>query len=135
MLLPCQELSPYHGHAEMIEEFDHKNISHEGGGTMAVGVDVSRHLPGLYWLNFFGQAYRDLIGREKLLSAPAYEVREVDDGVMLALHSDPRAWTTDEFGSRERAILEHLGPEYFFNKDDLSKPTIAPHFNLPQKLS
>jgi hypothetical protein len=115
----------------MLEEFDAKNLSFEGGGTEAVDVDISKALPGLYWLNFFGAPYRDFIGRERLLSSPAHEVRELDGGVLLALHADPRAWETPHYRAAERRILEHFGPDHFFSKDNPYKRTVTPNFNLP----
>ncbi len=127
----CADLSPPHAYAHMSGEFEAKNISHERGGTQAVGGDVSKALRGLYWLNFFGRPYRDLIGRERLLSAPAHEVREIDDGVLLSLHENPRAWDTPEYREGERHVLGHLGPQYFFSKDDPNRQTVAPDFGLP----
>jgi len=127
----CAALSPPHAYAHMLEEFDAKNISHEGGGTRAVGGDVSKALRGLYWLNFFGRPYRDLIGRERLLSAPGHEVTEIDDGVLLSLHENPRAWDNPEYRATERRVLEHLGPQYFFSKEEPNRKTVAPDFGLP----
>jgi len=127
----CSDLSPPYAYGRMSAEFDTKNISHGGGGAEAVGVNVSKALPGLYWLNFFGRPYRDLIGRECLLSAPAHEVRELDDGVLLALHENPRAWDTPGYRAREKQVREHLGPQYFFSKDDPNRKTVAPDFGLP----
>ena len=125
----CNTLSPIYAHAEMIEEYDRKNISQEGGSTIAIGTDISKSLPGLYWLNFFGKPYRDLIGRERLLSAPAHAVREVDDGVLLALSEDPRDWTLGEYRAAEQQVVNHLGSQYFFSKKEPNRRTVAPHFD------
>jgi hypothetical protein len=127
----CDALSPVYAQAYMSEEFEAKNISHEGGGTAAVGVDISKAFPGLYWLNFFGAPYRDFLGRERLLSSPAHEVRELDDGVLVALDSDPRAWDTPAYRAAERRVLDHLGQEHFFSKSNPYKRTVAPDFGLP----
>jgi hypothetical protein len=127
----CSALSPVYAQAYMSDEFHAKNISHEGGGTAAVGVDVSKAFPGLYWLNFFGAPYRDFLGRERLLSSPAHEVRELDDGVLVALDSDPRAWDTPAYRAAERRVLDHLGQEHFFSKSNPYKRTVAPDFGLP----
>ena len=40
-------------------------------------------LPTLYWANFFGPAYVDKIGRDKILSAPAWAIEELPDGGLL----------------------------------------------------
>jgi len=49
----CGILDPFFGFACATEEYDAKNMSTEGGGLRAVGIDISQYLPGLYWLNFF----------------------------------------------------------------------------------
>jgi hypothetical protein len=127
----CQLLSPAWGHAQITAEYDAKNISREGGGMRAVGVDISRALPGIYWLNFYGRTCRDRIGRERLLTAPAAQVREVDDGVLLMLHPDPAAWDTPEYKATEGRVLEHLGPHYFFSKEAPDRQTVPPVEGLP----
>lgn len=40
-------------------------------------------LPVLYWANFFGPAYVDKIGRDKILTAPAWAIEELSDGGIL----------------------------------------------------
>ena len=73
----CRTLAPWYAHAEMMEEYHAKNISCERGGMAAVGVDVSRALPGLYWLNFFGKPYEELIGRDRLALCPGDEIKNL----------------------------------------------------------
>jgi hypothetical protein len=97
----------------------------------AIGIDVSNALPGLYWLNFFGRPYRDLIGRERLLGAPAYATAELDDGILLCVDADARDWDTPVHGEIERRILEHLGPQYFFSRRHPRRKGVAPDFGIP----
>lgn len=40
-------------------------------------------LPVVYWANFFGPAYVDKIGRDKILTAPAWTIEELADGGLL----------------------------------------------------
>jgi len=40
-------------------------------------------LPVIYWANFFGPAYVDKIGRDKILSAPVWRIEELPDGGLL----------------------------------------------------
>jgi hypothetical protein len=89
---------------------------------------TQKDLQGLYWLNFFGAPYVDLIGRERLLSAPAYEVKAVGDGVLLVLDSDADAWQSEEYQRREQHVIEHLGKQYFFSRHDPERKTVAPDF-------
>lgn len=126
----CSALSPLHGDVHTWDEYDAKNMSHEGGGLQAVGVDASKYLPGLYWLNFLGKPYCDLMNRDRLLSTPGAEVREVDDGVLLRLAGDPRMWSSAEYKAVERLVLEHVGTQYFFSKDEPERHTVAPAFDL-----
>ncbi len=126
----CTALSPIHAHAEMIEEYDAKNISHEGGGTIAIGTDISKALSGLYWLNFLGKPYKDLIGHERLLTAPAFEVKEIDNGILIALSNDPKLWTSAAYRDVERRVLTHLSSAYFFDRENQDRKTVAPDFHL-----
>ena len=124
----CSALHPVHGTVYACDEYDAKNMSHEGGRLEATGVDASKHLPGLYWLNFFGRAYCDFIGRDRLLASPAAEVREVGDGVLLRLADDPRMWRSSEYKAVEERVLNHIGGQYFFSKDHPNRETVAPSF-------
>lgn len=126
----CESLSPWYAHGEMLEEWNAKNMSTEDGGLMAIGVDISRYLPGLYWMNFFGEPYCSMIGTQELLSAPSYQSIEIDNGVMLYLSGDPRDWQDAEYKERETLVLEHLGTQYFFNREVRDRQTVAPDFGL-----
>ncbi len=93
-------------------EFDAKITSHEGGGSMAIGIDHARALPGLYCLNLLGEPYTGLIGRERLLSAPTHTVASVDARMLLELQPDPRAWDTLKSTERERAVFALRGRHF-----------------------
>lgn len=118
---------PLVGH-RLEQEFDVKNISRSEGGTEAIGVDLTEALPGLYWLNYFGPPYVKLIGRERLLSAPAFEVAPIGNGVIVALDASAEAWRSAAYQQREQAVIEHLGKEYFFSRHEPERKTVAPDF-------
>ena len=120
--------NPQYGYACMQGEYESKNISREGGGMMAIGRDISKYLPGIYWLNFFGPEYSRLIGKSTLLNAPAPVCQEIADGVLLCLDHDPESWATEAYRARETAVLEHIGPQYFFLRDAPNRETQAPDF-------
>lgn len=117
-----------YANAYVDEEYRAKNMIDDETGVRAIGARITRATPGLYWLNFFGRPYVDLIGRECLLSAPACEVKAVDDGVLIALDSSADAWATAAYQQREQAVIEHLGKQYFFSRHDPARQTVAPDF-------
>jgi hypothetical protein len=109
-------------------EFDAKNMIDDETGVRAIGRLLSKSLPGLYWLNYFGPLYVDLIGRERLLAAPAYEVKPLGEGVLLALDVSPDNWISPAYRQREQATIDHLGKQYFFSRDEPDRRTLAPVF-------
>lgn len=97
-------------------------------GAYAIGANVNKAIPGLYWLNYFGGPYVDLIGRERLLSAPAHEVKPVGDGILIELDSSADAWQSETYVQREQAVINHLGTQYFFSRLHPDRQTTAPNF-------
>jgi hypothetical protein len=89
---------------------------------------LQKGLPGLYWLNYFGPQYVDLMGRESLLSAPAYDVKAAGDGVILALDESAEAWSTDAYRQREHVVIAHIGGQYFFSRFEPDRKLVAPQF-------
>jgi hypothetical protein len=117
-----------YANAHLDAEYRAKNMIDDASGVRAIGARITYALPGLYWLNFFGRPYVDLIGAERLLSAPAYEVKKVDDGVLIALDSSAEAWKTAKYRQREQAVIEHLGGNYFFSRHEPDRQTVGPDF-------
>jgi hypothetical protein len=103
----------------------------ENGGLRAIGVDVAKYLPGLYWLNFFGFPYEELIGEQRLASAPAFQVGACGLGYIVMLSKDCHAWDAPETRLREESVRRHLGERYFFDRNQQLRETISP-FNLPK---
>jgi hypothetical protein len=110
------------------EERESKNIVNDSEGYRAVGVDFHTALPGLYWLNFFGPEYVALIGKGRLLSAPAHRALEFDTGIFLQMHANADEWSLPQGIAGEQKVEAHLGAQYFFSKRDPSRRTIAPDF-------
>jgi hypothetical protein len=113
------------------EEFRQRNIDDTGGGVRAMGRDMSRSLPGLYWVNVFGAPYRALIGRETIRTAPATHVNDAKTSSCLFVYENPEEWRTVESQQRHKSVLEHLGPQYFFDRENPSAATVAPEFRMP----
>ena len=102
----------------------------DGPHTAAVGRNFARFLPGLFTVNFLGEAYCELIGRERLLTAPAMRAELVDSGALLVLGQDPAEWDTPPRRDAEQAVLDHIGREHFFLKDrNMAVETRAPDWS------
>lgn len=123
------EMDVLYAHGHLLEEWYAKNVSLDGG-MMVIGADVSRYLPGLYWLNYFGKPYCDLIGRERLLGAPAFESRWLGHGVLMLVNEQPESWNSDE--TQYANVLRHIGDQYFFLRDNPERQTYAPSYGLKE---
>jgi hypothetical protein len=55
----------------------------------AVGRDFGRHLPGVFWINFFGRRYTELIGPGRFTSLPAGLVATARQGTLVRIGDDP----------------------------------------------
>lgn len=130
LLHMCRAASIWYARIATWGEFFHKNLMQTERSWEPIGLDVSRGLPGLYWVNYFGAPYLKLIGRERLLSAPAWSVKDVGQGILLELDAESRRWETAAYKARERQVLEHVGSEYFFCKKAPRKKTVGPDFGL-----
>jgi hypothetical protein len=79
-----------------------------------------RHPPeaitDIVWLNIFGGPYVDLIGRDRLHSAPAHRTVELSGGSIGVLVSDsPLDFGEVKYAERCEMIKAHIGREYFFD--------------------
>ena len=109
------ELSPAWGSARHPAEYWSK-VMDDGPRVEAVGRDFGRWLPGAFWLNYFGVAYRELIGEQLLLSAPG--ARSMGDGVMVGIGDDPVGWADPDMVDLDRRVREHLGTDLFFSRSE-----------------
>lgn len=119
----CAELSPVWGAAHHPDEYWSKVMSDEPP-VRPVGRDFGRFLPGVFWLNFFGRPYVNLLGEQRLWSTPNAE--PVGEGVLVAVGDDPRQWDDPAAASLEQKLRDHLGTELFFTKGDPDRLGIAP---------
>jgi hypothetical protein len=80
--------------------------------------DLKKYVPDVYWTTIFGAPYVTLFSREKLLSAPAHRVEELENGsVVLQLTPDLRDTVADEaaFESVRQAVKDHLDSDAFLD--------------------
>ena len=83
--------------------------------------DLNKYLPDIYWLTVFGRPYVQLFSRERLLSCPAYCVKELEDGsIVVQLTPELRDITSEEaaFERVRQEARNHLNNDAFF---DLAK--------------
>lgn len=128
-----REISIRYAHAQLTEEFGAKNMVNDARGVWAIGVKLDVSLPGLYWLNYFGAPYVELIGEDRLLSAPAFAVHKVGAGIFMAVDESPSNWQSIAYKERESAIINHIGRDYFFLRDEPDRQLIAPDFRKHQR--
>jgi hypothetical protein len=78
-----------------------------GFGNLDVGLDlfIPHFKDCLVWLNFFGPELVKEIGREKLLSAPAYRIEEMSDGGIFLQSGSGKEGDLGDI----KAIRKHLG--------------------------
>jgi hypothetical protein len=82
---------------------------------------LRKYIPDIYWVTVFGKPYVDLFSRERLLSAPAYQVRELENGsVLIQLTEFPgeSGEGPNSYETRKALVKAHLNSDAFF---DLSK--------------
>lgn len=101
----------------------------QGGGHH--GYDRTRHLPGIYWANFFGPAYIRFFSEDRLQTAPAYAKERVDEmGWLLLTAESPGSWERPDVRTAQDRLVKHLGTDAFFDLADPDRPTVAPPFEL-----
>jgi hypothetical protein len=122
----CQMMDFMYGFAYHNGEYYSKNMDAVRGG--AIGVDPSRYLPGLYWLNFFGKPYVQLIGKKRLMTTPGAVTKKLPAGVLVQFGTEPLAWSTSKYRTTIEEALDHIGRQYFFDRRNKKRQTFAPPF-------
>ena len=88
---------------------------------------LNKFLPDIYWTTVFGRPYVQLFSRERLLSCPAYRVKELDNGSIIVQLTPELKDITAEEAAFERVRQEarnHLNNDAFF---DLAKGLDYPY--------
>jgi hypothetical protein len=121
----CGQLSPAWGDVGAVAEYWAKVMS-VSPRIEAIGRDFGRYLPGLFWLNFFGQRLCEHVGRSRFLDARSHIVSEVDAGVLIGLSPDPDRWDTPEYQAEETRVRQHLGADLFFDRNRPNEHVAVP---------
>lgn len=123
----CEYLPVYYAKGYAAEEYDSKNMDFSGGAR-AIGVNRCKHLPGIYWLNYFGKPYASLMNADRLSKTPAHLVKQLRDGFLIVLSATGDVWSTNEYKITEQATLTHIGKQFFFSRDDPNRIMTGPDF-------
>lgn len=80
---------------------------------------LERYLPDIYWATVFGAPYVKLFTRQRLLSAPAYRIEELENGAILVQLtpnlSDTRR-NERAFENVRKAVRDHLNSDAIFDE-------------------
>lgn len=121
-------LPVWHAYAALVAEYEARNMITTGGCVEGLGWDLSRYLPGLYWLNAFAEPYVQMIGQDRFEAAPFHSVSRVGVSLVCILGKSPDQWPTEEYDVRRNAVLDQLGREFFFDREHPDRMTRAPRF-------
>jgi hypothetical protein len=92
-----------------------------------VGLDPGYALPGVYFANIFGRVYVDWFGQEKFDTMPCYFKEELNDGaVLVQCAEDPLYFESEDLRGNADAIVQHLGPDAFFDITSLDRVCSVP---------
>jgi len=89
-------------------------------GAHDKGIGIKAGLRDVYWVNYYGNSFAELIGKEKLLDLPVSEAKAVGEGVYFKLTEEPE----DAFALKN-AIKAQIGEQYFVPKDIKGKKHMA----------
>ena len=86
----------------------------EQDGIFSTRAGLSAGLKDIYWINIFGRAYVDMIGRDTMLQCSAYEIREIGQDLILMRTSDaPPDTHCPEHARLLTKIRSELGARFF----------------------
>jgi hypothetical protein len=115
------------GLAEDIESKTQRLVPEEVGQRLDFTVrNYSEGLAGLFWRNFFGPPFVRMFG-ERLASLPAEYRQDLGNGTVLVQpYPLPSEAGTEQGNAQERSLIEHLGPECFYDHARHLKPSRVP---------
>jgi hypothetical protein len=94
-----------------------------------VGMDPATGIPGLYWINFFSAGYAEWLGlgqfRQEL--APLRSLPE--GGVSIKFCESPDHCRDLDVLQKQRAVVEWLGPEKFFDIRFPDREAVTPDWH------
>ncbi|WP_203909571.1 hypothetical protein [Rhizocola hellebori] len=121
----CTRTSPAWGAIYRQSEYDFK-VMQQTPSVEAIGRDFGRFLPGLFAVNYFGERYVTLFGDRRIAQLKPQVVEPAGSGVVVSVAS-PGNWQAAESSYAE--VLDTLGREHFFDRDNDTRMTVAPTFD------
>lgn len=106
------------------EEYEAKNIVtnfvHSDGSVEprhVVGMQWPRCIPGLYWINYFGNKYLTRGFAKALLHRDSTHLVRLRSGIRVIFNQDARFFSTAEGHVEEQALKESLGERWFYKNE------------------
>lgn len=125
----CQIQSAWYAYIALNVEYLQQNTirykgrfrnGHIKAAESVVGVDLIKHIPGLYWGNYFGPAYVEWFGADTFKQLPSASLKWLDNGaVFFTLAEHPNSWASATYQQTVRTCRTMLGTDAFFDKERL----------------
>jgi hypothetical protein len=106
-------LNPTYGYIHPVQDAINMSKVHDAKyGEIIIPINLTKGLPAIYWGNFFGPDYVNLIGKTRLLQTTAYQVVEMSDtGLFLRTTASPLNVDHES----QTQIKGQIGQEYFYD--------------------
>jgi hypothetical protein len=86
----------------------------------SVGTELQEGIPGVYWGTYFGSFYVDWFGRDRFDTLPCVKKQELSrGGILFTTALTPFEWNKPETRATQRAVMNHLGADAFFDMQAL----------------
>ncbi len=95
------------------------------------GMNPATGVPGLYWINFFSDEYANWLGLHELPRKLVLLKKLAGGGVALKFCESPEDCRSLEILEKQRAAIEWLGPQRFFNIRFPDRKLEVPDWELP----
>jgi hypothetical protein len=111
-------------------QFDDLNAKNRAPPIVSYkGLDPAKGVPGLYWINLFSEAYAKWLGVSELPRELAVLDQLADRGVRLKFCESPDDCRNLQVLQRQRAAIDWLGPQRFFDARFLERKQEVPDWN------
>lgn len=80
-------------------------------GQTIVPINLTKGLPNIYWANFLGPKYVELMGKSKAFLSPCKDLKELKDGgILLITTTSP----LDVDHKQQEELRNHIGEAFFY---------------------